>query len=166
MLETADYLETIIAQRTPHQVVTINPIMIMEGMRAPEFARVLKQADLNVPDGAGVVWAAKFGGKPVSERVAGIDLMHELLRRGEQKAYRVFLLGADRHTIVLAVTKLRERYPNLVIAGYRNGFFGEDEDEEVIEQIREAKPDSCLSGARCGRKSLGSPSIGSDCKCP
>src|SRR5690606_26516828 len=107
---------------------------------------VLKQSDLNVPDGAGVVWAAKFGGKPVSCRVAGIDLMQELMRRGDEKSYRVFLLGADRDTIVLAAAKLRERYPNLIIAGYRNGYFSEEDDEEVIEQIRKAKPDLLFVG--------------------
>ena len=146
LLETADYVEDIIAKRTPHQIITINPIMMMEGLRNPEFARVLKQADLNVPDGAGVVWAAKFAGTPGSERVAGIDLMHELMKRGDRKAYRVFLLGADPDTIVLAANKLQERYPNLVIAGYRNGFFAEEQDEEVIKEIREAKPDLLFVG--------------------
>jgi len=144
--ETVDYLEGAIERRAPHQVVTINPIMIMEGIHNPAFRRVLLEAELNVPDGAGLVWAARYVKKPVAERVPGIDLMHELLARGEKRGFRVFLLGADRDTIVLAATKLRERYPGIELVGYRNGYFGEDEDVEVVEQIRQAKPDMLFVG--------------------
>lgn len=146
LTETADYLEQVIEQRQRHQVVTINPIMIMEGLRNPEFRRVLQGAELNVPDGAGVVWAARYTGKSVAERVAGIDLMHELLARSERKGYRVFLLGADQATIVEAVDKLRTRYPGIQLAGYRNGYFGSEQDSEVIEQIRQTKPDLLFVG--------------------
>lgn len=146
LAETADYLERAIVDRTNHQIVTINPIMIMEGLRNPEFRRVLMQAELNVPDGAGVVWAAKYVGKPVAERVPGIDLMHELLARSEKQGYRPFLLGADRETIVLAVTKLREKFPELELAGYHHGYFDESQDHEIIEMIRKAKPDLLFVG--------------------
>lgn len=146
MHETADYLERAIESRQPHQVVTINPIMIMEGLRNPDFLRVLKRAALNVPDGAGVVWAAKYAERPVTERVPGIDLMQEMFARSEYKGHRVFLLGADRDTIVLAVTKIRERYPNLIVAGYHHGYFSEEHDEAIIEMIREAKPDMLFVG--------------------
>lgn len=143
---TADYLEKVIELRKPHQVITINPIMIMEGMRNPSFRKVLMEADLNVPDGAGVVWAANYARKPVSERVPGIDLMHELLARGDKKGYRVYLLGTDGETIATAAAKLQERYPGVVLAGYRDGYFGPEEDEEVVGQIREAKPDLLFVG--------------------
>ncbi|GFR39188.1 N-acetylmannosaminyltransferase [Insulibacter thermoxylanivorax] len=145
-IETANYMEHMIERKRPQQVVTINPIMIMEGLKNPDFRRVLEEADLNVPDGAGVVWASKVVKRPVTERVAGIDLMLEMLARAERNRYRVFLLGADRDTIVLAVAKIRERYPNIEIVGYRNGYFQEEQDEEVIAQIREANPDLLFVG--------------------
>jgi len=144
--ETASYIEQLIESRQPHQIVTVNPIMIMEGLRNPEFLRILKEADLLVPDGTGVVWAASYANKPVAERVPGIDLMHELLARGERKGYKVFLLGADRDTIVLAAAKLRERYPGLDLVGYRDGYFNAEQDDAVIEQIREASPDFLFVG--------------------
>jgi len=144
--KTADYLEEVVERREPHHVITINPIMIMEGLRNPEFRRVLMTSDLNVPDGAGVVWASRYVNKPVAERVPGIDLMHELLARGEKKGYRVFLLGADRETIAKAAAKLRERYPGIELVGYRDGYFGAEEDEEVVGQIRQANPDLLFVG--------------------
>src|SRR5690606_36710177 len=94
----------------------------------------------------GDVWAANYARKPVSERVQGIDLMNELLARGDKKGYRVYMLGTDGETIATAAAKLQERYPGVVLAGYRDGYFGPEEDEEVVGQLREATPDLLFVG--------------------
>ena len=106
-VETANYMEHMIERKRPSESSTISPIMIMEGLEESGFWPCPEEADLNVPDGAGVVWASKVVKRPVTERVAGIDLMLEMLARAERNRYRVFLLGADRDTIVLAVAKIR-----------------------------------------------------------
>lgn len=146
LAQSADWLSDAVASGKPHQVVTVNPIMLMEGLADPTFMAVLKEAEFIVPDGAGAVWAASFTGDPVAERVPGIDLMHRLMAMGEQRKWRVFLLGADPDTIGVARENLRLQYPLLNIVGYRDGYFGEDQDREVIAQIREARPDLLFVG--------------------
>lgn len=140
MDETVHYLTEAIEDGRLTHVVTANPIMVMEALDNPEFAAVLRKADLIVPDGAGVVWAAKTGGNPVTERVAGFDLMHRLLEQGEKRRWRVYLLGTTQEIIESASEKLQLQYPQVRIVGCRNGFFGPNEDEAIVEEISNLKP--------------------------
>ncbi|OME87160.1 glycosyltransferase [Paenibacillus sp. FSL A5-0031] len=141
MDDTVNYLiEAIEARRVTH-VITANPIMIMSAVEDSKYSAMMRRADLIVPDGAGVVWAAKYVGQPVAERVTGFDLLHRLLHEGEKRRWKAYLLGTSQEIIEAAAEKLQLQYPQVKIVGYRNGFFGPDQDEEVIEEIRAAAPD-------------------------
>ncbi|WP_424766699.1 WecB/TagA/CpsF family glycosyltransferase [Paenibacillus sp. sgz302251] len=141
MDETVQYLIEAIEARQPTHVITANPIMIMSAVDDPKYSAMMKRADLIVPDGAGVVWAASHVGQPVAERVAGFDLMHRLLQYGETRKWKVYLLGTSQEVIEAAADKLQLQYPQVRIVGYRNGFFGPEQDEEVVEAIHQAAPD-------------------------
>ena len=141
MRQTVDYLVEAVESRRPHRVVTGNPIMLMAGLQDPEYMRILRTAELVVPDGAGIVWAARHAGQPVAERVAGYDLMHELLREGNLRRWKVYLLGAAKDTVEQAHANLRRQYPDVRFVGYRDGYFTEKEDGAVVAAIREADPD-------------------------
>jgi N-acetylglucosaminyldiphosphoundecaprenol N-acetyl-beta-D-mannosaminyltransferase len=141
MEQTVAYLVQAVESRRPHRVVTGNPIMLMAGFEDPAYLRALKTADLVVPDGAGIVWAARKVGDPVPERVAGFDLMHELLREGDLRQWKVYLLGTTSDIIAQARDNLQKRYPGIRIVGCRNGYFTEKEDGAVVAAIREAAPD-------------------------
>lgn len=141
MDETVEYLTNVIEAKQPSQIITANPIMVMMGLENPEFHRMLREADLVVPDGAGVVWAAGYVGYPVKERVPGFDLMHRLFLEGEERGWSAYLLGTTQEVIDEAAAKLQARYPGTRIAGTHHGFFGKDEDAEVIAQIRAVRPD-------------------------
>jgi len=141
MDNTVQYLTEAIISRTQHQVITANPIMIMAALKSSTYMSVMKNAEFIVPDGTGVVWAARYGGEPVQERVAGYDLLHELMRTGESYHWRVYLLGSTVDVIQETATRLQLQYPDVEIVGYRDGFFGSEEDEAVVEQIRATAPD-------------------------
>ena len=141
MKDTVAYLEEVVRTRQIHQVITGNPIMVMTALEDPKYMEVMKSAELVVPDGTGVVWAANYCGTPVAERVAGFDLLHELMRVGETYRWRVFLLGSTPEVIQETASRLQKQYPGVVICGYRDGFFDSDQDDEVIAEIREAAPD-------------------------
>lgn len=141
MDDTVRYLETVVEQRKPHQIITANPIMVMTALEQPQYMKVMKEAELLVPDGAGLVWAASTCGQPVAERVTGFDLLHRLLDVGQQHAWKVYLLGSTPEVIQATATRLQSLYPGIVIVGYRDGFFGAAEDAEVVAAIREAQPD-------------------------
>lgn len=143
MSETLNYLVEHIdsEDRTPKQVITANPIMMMAGLQNSDFMNVLRSAELVVPDGIGIVIASKIIRDRIPQRVAGIDLMHELLSAGNRKGYRVYLLGATNEVLEEAVRQIGIRYPGVKIAGYHHGFFGEDEDKQIVAAIRDREPD-------------------------
>ncbi|ANF98506.1 WecB/TagA/CpsF family glycosyltransferase [Paenibacillus bovis] len=141
MNDTVSYLESIVGTGKPHQIITANPIMIMTALEQPQYMHIMKNAELLVPDGAGLVWAASTCGQPVAERVTGFDLLHRLLDVGQKHSWKVYLLGSTPEVIQAAAARLQSLYPGIVIAGYRDGFFGPDQDAEVIAGIREAAPD-------------------------
>ncbi len=146
MRQTVEYLVDAVRRRRATHVVTANPIMFMTGFEDERFMRMLRNADLVVPDGAGLVWAARRLGKPVAERVAGFDLVQELFRVGAEEGWKVYLLGTTQELIEAARDRIQEKHPGLRIVGCRNGFFGPDEDDEVVRHIAEAAPDLLLVG--------------------
>jgi len=103
-------------------------------------------------DGQAVVWASRLLGDPLPARVAGIDLMLELLALADRRGYRVFILGAHPGVLERAVGRLRERHPGLTIAGYRHGYFSAADEPDVAAQIREARPDLLFVAMSSPRK--------------
>ncbi len=141
MQGTVQYLTDVISARKPHQVITANPIMVMAALEDPAYKQMMQQAELIVPDGSGVVWASRVGGDPVAERVAGYDLLHELMKQGERHCWKVYLLGASPEVVQETAKRLKAQYPRTEIVGYRDGYFGLEQDDEVIEEIRRTSPD-------------------------
>ncbi len=147
MEETIRLLTGIIEQRArPTQVITANPIMVMTALEDAAYMNVMRNAELVVPDGAGLVWAARYVGQPVQERVAGFDLVQELLRVGNDRGWKVYLIGSTAEVIGAVRDKLTRMYPGIRIVGARDGFFGGAEDESVVEAVREAQPELLLVG--------------------
>jgi N-acetylglucosaminyldiphosphoundecaprenol N-acetyl-beta-D-mannosaminyltransferase len=92
-------------------------------------------------DGQSLVWAARALGEPLPERVAGIDLMHELLAAAARRGDRVFILGARPEVLERAVERIRALHPGIVIAGRRDGYFGDAGVAAVCDEIRSARAD-------------------------
>lgn len=143
MTDTVSYLTDIVQsdERSPHQIITANPIMVMKALEDPAYMDVMQGAELLVPDGTGVVWAAGKTDTPVEERVAGFDLLHELMKVGEDYHWKVYLLGSTPEVIQATVQRLQMQYPGVQISGFRDGYFTSEQDAEVIAAIREASPD-------------------------
>lgn len=141
MPDTVSYLIQKVEDGRQQHVITANPIMVMSAMKDKAMMKVMHQADLIVADGAGVIWASQQAGEPIVERVAGIELMHNLLNAGEKRHWNVYLLGTNAETIAQAAETLQLRYPQIRIVGYRDGFFTEKEDAAVIDVINALHPD-------------------------
>lgn len=133
-------------------VVTVNPEILLAAARDPLLARVLTEADLVVPDGIGVVWASRLLGRPLPERVPGIDLMQRLLAEAAARGLGVYLLGARPEVIAAAAAEARRRFPGLRLLGYRDGYFGPEEEARVAAAVREAAPDLLFAGMGAERE--------------
>lgn len=142
MKQALEKSENIIRGNEPSGiVVTANAEMIMLAQSDKEFAEIMRRAAFVVPDGAGVVWAAKHLGAPMQERVAGYDLAQELLKRSASTGYRVFFLGAGPGVAEQAKQAAEQRYPGVQIIGVHDGFFSGAKEAELIKTIGEQKPD-------------------------
>ena len=123
-------------------IYTPNSEIILYASENKEYEDVLNSADLVIPDGIGVVYGSKILGKPLSERVAGFDLVCNMFEEMAKLKKSAFLLGAKPGVAETAAKKLMEKYEGLVICGTHDGYFKED--EGVINAINEAAPDFLL----------------------
>ena len=125
------------------QVVTINPEMIELANKNSEFAQILNSSGLVVPDGVGIKIALKLKGIN-QEQVRGIDLAKKSLELCSQKGYKCALIGAKPHVIEKAVDNLKSEISNLDIAYYKDGYFSQEEEENIINELIQAKPQLVL----------------------
>ncbi|MFN8455525.1 MAG: WecB/TagA/CpsF family glycosyltransferase [Anaerolineae bacterium] len=138
-------IEAFIASGQPHQLVTVNPEFVVETQHDAEFRQIINNAALAMPDGIGVLKAARFlGTTPLPERVAGSDLVVRLAELSHRKGYRIYFLGAQPGVAEQAIAKLRQRYPNLQVAGAYAGSPALTENEAIVERILPTHPDILL----------------------
>ena len=118
MDETLSLLEQWIQERGQSRYVVASGMhAVMESRRNPLFKQVVDQADLFVPDGISLVWAARLHGYPISKRVCGSDLMWELLKVSEERGYSHFFYGDTEETLKMLTERLQSRFPGIKIAG-------------------------------------------------
>jgi N-acetylglucosaminyldiphosphoundecaprenol N-acetyl-beta-D-mannosaminyltransferase len=111
-------IEHFVDEGGPHLVVTVNPEFVMRAQDDPEFARVLGSADLCLPDGTGVVWAARRQGCSLREPVSGVDLVPPLAATCARRGFRLFLLGAGPGVADELASTLRAAHPGLQVAAH------------------------------------------------
>lgn len=142
----ATCLEWCSGPRVSHVVITANASHLCMMRRDSGLRDACQAGDMAVADGMSVVWALRALGRPVPERVAGIDLMTELLAAGSAQGLRVYFLGARPEVIQTLVRLCGECYPGLVVAGYRDGYFTPDAHEAIVEEIRACAPHMLFVG--------------------
>jgi N-acetylglucosaminyldiphosphoundecaprenol N-acetyl-beta-D-mannosaminyltransferase len=148
-------IEAMIASRQPHYVVTANVDFLVQAHRDVELRRILLEADLVLCDGTPLVWASRWLGNALPERVAGSDLAPELIQTAADKGYRVFFLGAAPGVAEEATKRLRERYPAINIVGHYAPPFAallEMDHEQIVRRVREARPDILLVSFGCPKQ--------------
>lgn len=139
MQETLELVTEAIEQKKQihHTVVNAGKIVMMH--ENPELKESVVSADIINADGQAVIWASKLFRKPLKERVAGIDLMERLVALSNEKRYSLFFFGAKEEVVSKLVNGYSVKYPNAVIAGYRNGYFKKEQEEEIAKQIADSR---------------------------
>ncbi len=127
-------------------IFTPNPEMIMAARADKELKRVIKSADMIVPDGIGVVWASRYSEFKLPERVAGYDLVQDLFKEMADTNKTVYFLGGEEKVVKVAKLKMRKKYKNLKIVGTHSGYFDKQEEILIINEINKLKPDLLLVG--------------------
>ncbi len=144
MAQAIAQIENLIAARKNSIVATANAEMLLMATHDDELKNILNSAELVVADGAGTVWAAHHLGYEMPERVAGFDLVQELMKISPTHDYKIFLFGAAPSIADKAKLKAEQLYPGIKIVGVRNGFFTAADEPEIIAQIKKSSPDILL----------------------
>jgi N-acetylglucosaminyldiphosphoundecaprenol N-acetyl-beta-D-mannosaminyltransferase len=152
MAEAAERCDQFVRTRAGAQHMAINAAKVVAMRHDKALRGLVDRCELITADGQAVVWAAKLLGDPLPVRVAGIDLMLELLKLAERRGYCVYFLGARTDVLDQALARLRELHPQLEIAGYRDGYFSVTEEAAVAAQIRDARPDMLFVAMPTPRK--------------
>ena len=138
MDETLEIIDKRIVSKQGLHHVVVNAGKIVAMQSDVELMQAVNEADLINADGQAVVWASKFLGKPLKERVAGIDLMTNLVELAHTRGYKIFFLGAKEKVVKKVVQTYRLQYSNNIIAGYRNGYFSTEDEKNIAQQIADS----------------------------
>jgi N-acetylglucosaminyldiphosphoundecaprenol N-acetyl-beta-D-mannosaminyltransferase len=138
--ETLALVEQFIAERGPHAITTPNPEIVIQARQDPDFRALLNRAAVNVPDGIGLIVAARLQGERFREHVRGTDLVERLAALGALRGHRWYLLGAADGVAREAADRLQARHPGLLIVGAEPGSPHARDDEVTRAMIRTAGP--------------------------
>lgn len=136
MKETVDAVDEYIQNHKPLHLMGVNADKINTLRKNNRLKEIVNGCGIINADGISVVWASKKLHKPLKERVAGIDLMQELLKLAEEKNYSIYLLGAKQQVVEQTAEIIKERYPAINIAGYHNGYFSEKDWPDLAEKLK------------------------------
>lgn len=134
----------------PHSIFASNPEKSFSVPQDPDLYRVFQQADLLLPDGIGMVLAARLLYGPSLQRIPGAEFMEDICKLAAAAGHKIFIYGAKEEVNLKSAEILQARYPGLVVAGRANGYLSPDEMPGLIRQINE-------SGAEILFLALGSP---------
>ncbi len=141
MEEAANVLVSAMDENVPFSVYTPNSEILLHAYKNPDYQAVLNRGSLITPDGIGVVYASKILGAPLSERVGGFDLANNVLEKIAGTGKTVYLFGGKPGVADMAAEKISTLYPGTVICGTADGYFDAEKEAEIIEDIKEKKPD-------------------------
>ena len=132
-------------------IVTPNAEIVEKASKTPQLRRIInEEAAIVTPDGVGLIYASKLKGDPIQEKVAGIDFAHSAIELCAKLGRSVYLLGSKPGVAEAAAANLEKEIPGLKIAGFRDGYFKDEEESEVVAEIN-------ASGADFLCVALGSP---------
>ena len=143
-------------------ISTPNTEIVMIAKEDEYLQEIINSSDLVIPDGIGLIYGSRIRKRPLKERVTGFDLSIKLLEIANRKGYSLFLLGGKEGVAKRASENIKNKYPNIKLAGYHHGFFKgshigyKDHEEElnIIDMINESKPDIIFVGLGFPRQEI------------
>lgn len=141
MQEAVEYSRNIIKSDKKCNIFTPNPEILYLSTKNHDLRKALCNACMLLPDGIGVVIAAKILGNPLKGRVTGFDFLHKLCALCVEENKSIFLLGAKEGVAQRAASSLQRLYPGIDICGTHHGYFSDDDIDDVIYKINKSGAD-------------------------
>ncbi|MDU5105628.1 MULTISPECIES: WecB/TagA/CpsF family glycosyltransferase [unclassified Clostridium] len=134
-------------------IISGNPEVLYNGLNNKIlFENFTSNNSLIIPDGVGIQIAAKFLKTPVKEKIAGIDLMKELIKKLSLENKSIYLLGTTDENLKACVANIIMEFPEVNIAGYKDGYFDINNPVELLNEIKEKKPYAIFVAMGCPRQ--------------
>lgn len=141
-------VESVIENKEQANIIAVNPEKIIALKKDPNLKKLINNATYTIPDGIGIVFASKVNNGSITNRITGVDLFIKLLHLANKNKYKIFLYGAKQEVVEAAVSNINKQFPDLIIAGYSDGYV--ENQEQLISDINN-------SGAQLLFVALGSP---------
>lgn len=122
-------------------IFTPNPEIVMMAQKDLEYKDILAEGDLVIPDGIGIILASRIKKLGLEKRLPGIEMMESILKYCNNAKKSIYLLGSNSENVESAAINIQKEYPNIIVAGYHDGFFDETEELRIVDKINEVKPD-------------------------
>lgn len=135
-------------------VLTLNALIVYEYLHNKEYREALKKVNYVVPDGSGVIKAVRFLHNKNLNRIPGIELMQEICAQSSKKGFKLYFLGAEEDIAQKAVSNLKEKFPELKVVGFRNGFFNDEENAKIVSDINQSNADFLFVGMGVPRQEI------------
>lgn len=149
LLEVINYIDSF----NKIHIISGNPEVLYTGLNNKLlFENFTSRDSLIIPDGVGVQIASKILKTPVKEKIAGIDLMKEIIKKASLENKSIYLLGTTDENLKACVANLVSNYPKINISGYRNGYFDINNPEEIIKEIKQKEPYVIFVAMGCPRQ--------------
>lgn len=153
-VEVVEKIKTFLQGNETKTIYTPNTEIVMEAKKDEKLKNILNHADIVIPDGIGLIYAAKIKKKNLPERVTGCDVSFEMLELAQQLGKSVFLLGGKPGVAEKACENLKVQYPGIKVAGCQNGYFkgthigypGHEEELEIVKTINSLNADILFVG--------------------
>lgn len=152
MDETLKRIDEIIHSAIPVQHVVVNVDKILKIRRDEKLYNIVNHCAIINVDGMPLVWISRLFGKPLKERVAGIDLMERLVEHAAKRTYRIFFLGAEDMIVKKVIDIYTQQYQNLAVAGFHHGYWAPAEEQRIVQGIKESKADILFVAMSSPRK--------------
>ena len=152
MAQTVEKARQLVEEGVFAHLIGVNADKILQMRDDPEIDAIVRRCEIVNADGASMVMAARRLGVDIPERVAGIDLMWELCGLAQKEGYRVCLVGAKREVVEKTRVVLENRYPGIDIAWARDGYFIEEEFDEVGAELASHDPQITFVGITSPKK--------------
>lgn len=154
MTETLDIAENAIKEQKQIVYADVNADKIVTLQHDKLIQDYFKEATIVNADGQAIIWSAKLFGHQLKERVTGVDLMQKLVELSAKNNHKVYFLGAKEEVISTLVKKYETIYGKDIIAGYRNGYFNQEDEIQIVEDIKNSKANILLVAITSPKKEI------------
>lgn len=136
-----DIFKDLLHKENCSMIVTPNSEIVMNASKDENLKNIIKESDLCIPDGIGLIYASKIHNLGLTERVTGVDFMYKILKYCNDEKKSIYILGGKPKVAEMACKNIKNKFSSIDIKGFGDGYFKSEDEINIIENINRLKPD-------------------------